>query len=177
MASFFQPGSNDPAIADCEPSRFQTYCNSILPSDPSTQPWHRLLNLAVGATALLVSVAFLLLSLAKRRRRSKLLKTKPQVRSEIILVDRVLTDALVERENAKDVYRLRGQMRLPHWQVSSLPDHSESMMNLKGFLEPMFSRAMGSLGQMSSIMEIVLHAPPNLHHRTPRVESTLLVST
>lgn len=113
MASFFQPGSNDPAIVDCEPGRFQTYCNSILPSDPSTQPWHRLLNLAVGATALLVSISLLLLSFAKRCWRPRLSRTKSHVWSRIP-TRKGSANTNSERETAQERWHPRVRRRRTH---------------------------------------------------------------
>lgn len=66
MASFFQPGSNDPAIEACEPSRFQIYCNSIIPTERLFGPWYQLLNLALGGAALIIPLVFALLGLCTR---------------------------------------------------------------------------------------------------------------
>ena len=70
MASFFQPGSNDPAIADCEPSRFQIYCNSILPTDKLLALWYQKANLIVGATALVLPLLYVLWHIATRSNKS-----------------------------------------------------------------------------------------------------------
>jgi hypothetical protein len=64
MASFFQPGSNDPAIEDCETGRFQVYCNSILASESRLQTWYQIFNLALGSAAVFVPLLYMLYHLA-----------------------------------------------------------------------------------------------------------------
>lgn len=64
MASFFQPGSNDPAIEDCETGRFEVYCNSIIPSEQRFETWYQIFNLAVGSAAVLLPLAYMLCCLA-----------------------------------------------------------------------------------------------------------------
>jgi hypothetical protein len=60
MASFFQPGSNDPAIEDCEIGRFEVYCNSILSSDQRLASWYQIFNLAVGGAAVVLPLVYML---------------------------------------------------------------------------------------------------------------------
>jgi hypothetical protein len=64
MASFFQPGSNDPAIEDCEIGRFQVYCNSIVSSDRRMQTWYQIFNLALGSAAVFLPLTYLLFRFA-----------------------------------------------------------------------------------------------------------------
>ncbi|ODA83515.1 hypothetical protein RJ55_02029 [Drechmeria coniospora] len=56
MTSFFQPGSNDPTIIECGHSRFQVYCNSVLPVEKLLQTWYQEANLAVGVAAVGVPI-------------------------------------------------------------------------------------------------------------------------
>ncbi|KAF3345634.1 hypothetical protein VdG2_06477 [Verticillium dahliae VDG2] len=62
MASFFQPGFNDPAIEGCErSSRFEVLCNSILPADRRFAQWHQVLDVTVGVTAIVIPILLFLL--------------------------------------------------------------------------------------------------------------------
>lgn len=64
MASFFQPGVNDPAIAACSPQRFEIYCNSILSSSERLKSWHQLVTLIVGCVAVAVPLVVILFRMA-----------------------------------------------------------------------------------------------------------------
>ncbi|KAK0386712.1 hypothetical protein NLU13_6547 [Sarocladium strictum] len=67
MASFFQPGSNDPAISECPPQRFQVYCNSILPISQRLVSWHQLATLIIGCVAVAVPLTIVIFLWAWRR--------------------------------------------------------------------------------------------------------------
>lgn len=64
MASFFQPGSHDPAIEHCDIGRFAVYCNSIIPSERRLETWYQIFNLALGSTAVVLPLAYMLYCLA-----------------------------------------------------------------------------------------------------------------
>ncbi|POR39127.1 Uncharacterized protein TPAR_00687 [Tolypocladium paradoxum] len=66
MTSFFQPGSNDPTIDECGASRFQVYCNAVLPAERLLQTWHQRVDLALGAAALGTPILIWLLLLLRR---------------------------------------------------------------------------------------------------------------
>lgn len=63
MASFFQPGSNDPAIAECPPQTFEIYCNSLLSTAQRLESWHQLVTLIVGCVAVAVPLTIVIFNL------------------------------------------------------------------------------------------------------------------
>ncbi|KAH7159653.1 hypothetical protein B0J13DRAFT_110305 [Dactylonectria estremocensis] len=56
MASFLQPGADDPAKEDCGVSKFEVYCNSILPPSERFSTLFQFVNFTLGVTALVVPV-------------------------------------------------------------------------------------------------------------------------
>ena len=62
MASFFQPGLQDPVLDECESSSsYQIYCNSILPSALRFRSLYQLVILVLGATCVIVPLVLYLI--------------------------------------------------------------------------------------------------------------------
>lgn len=75
MASFFQPGLQDPVLEDCEGSEgFQVYCNSILPSASRFGNLYQLVILVLGATCIIVPPILYLIYIVFQNRFSYLLR-------------------------------------------------------------------------------------------------------
>ncbi|KHN93822.1 Glycosyl transferase, family 1 [Metarhizium album ARSEF 1941] len=74
MTSFFQPGSNDPAILECAHSKFAVYCNSPIPKDNLLQSWYQQVTLAVGASSLLLPTVLFVALLARQSWFSRIFK-------------------------------------------------------------------------------------------------------
>ena len=69
MASFFQPGLQDPVLDECESSSpYQIYCNSILPSALRFRSLYQLVILVVGATCVIVPLVLYLIHCLYERR-------------------------------------------------------------------------------------------------------------
>ncbi|OAA44132.1 Glycosyl transferase, family 1 [Metarhizium rileyi] len=66
MTSFFQPGSNDPAITECGKSTFAIYCNSALPTERLLREWYQKATLAVSASSLLIPIVLCLILLHRQ---------------------------------------------------------------------------------------------------------------
>jgi hypothetical protein len=79
MASFFQPGTNDPAISACEPGRFKIYCNAIISPEDLLSNWYQVLNLSVGAACIFLPLVLLFIRAAARLRASHLFRFKRYV--------------------------------------------------------------------------------------------------
>ncbi|KPM42671.1 hypothetical protein AK830_g3862 [Neonectria ditissima] len=80
MASFFQPGKNDPATDACGPSRFEVYCNSALPADRRFNQLFQAVNFTFGVTAIVVPVLLFLVYLFIETRKAKKKRRKIQRR-------------------------------------------------------------------------------------------------
>lgn len=69
MASFFQPGLQDPVLDECESSSpYQIYCNSILPSTLRFRSLYQLVILVLGATCVIVPLVLYLIHRLYERR-------------------------------------------------------------------------------------------------------------
>lgn len=68
MASFFQPGLDDPARQDCPDSTFQVYCNSILPSHLLFNNLYQLVGLVLGGVCIVVPITLYLIYQVLQRR-------------------------------------------------------------------------------------------------------------
>jgi len=81
MASFFIPGGGDPA-ANCTVGGFQIYCNTILPAERRFGKTYQVINLALGATALVVPIAmyliYLLMQCRSRPKPERTRSSKPK---------------------------------------------------------------------------------------------------
>ncbi|KAG8411014.1 hypothetical protein J3459_016736 [Metarhizium acridum] len=66
MTSFFQPGSNDPAIEECGNSTFAVYCNSAIPSEQLFREWYQQVTVAVGASSLIVPIVLFIVLLSRQ---------------------------------------------------------------------------------------------------------------
>ncbi|KAK7420518.1 hypothetical protein QQX98_002716 [Neonectria punicea] len=83
MASFFQPGKNDPAADSCGPSRFQVYCNSALPADRRYNQLFQVVNFSFAIAAILVPVLLYIVyvvveSYKARKKRKKAQSNQPK---------------------------------------------------------------------------------------------------
>lgn len=77
MASFFQPGLQDPVRQECEgSSTFQVYCNSVLPSALTFKHTYQLVILVLGATCVVVPIVFYFTHLLFQKRISLSLPTR-----------------------------------------------------------------------------------------------------
>ncbi|KAM0325924.1 hypothetical protein ACHAQA_007229 [Verticillium albo-atrum] len=77
MASFQQPGFNGPVVNDSAVndftecvarSRFEVLCNGILPTERRFAKWYQILDLAIGATAIVIPILLFLLYRVARPR-------------------------------------------------------------------------------------------------------------
>lgn len=66
MTSFFQPGSNDPAIKECGNSTFAVYCNSAIPTHTLLREWYQQATLAVGGVSLIFPILLFIVLLARQ---------------------------------------------------------------------------------------------------------------
>lgn len=70
MASFFQPGQDDPTIEEC--GSLKVYCNSIVPAGQRFVHLYQLVTFSLGATATVVPVVlffiYFLVKLSKSQR-------------------------------------------------------------------------------------------------------------
>ncbi|RSL61030.1 hypothetical protein CEP54_006442 [Fusarium duplospermum] len=68
MASFFQPGLDDPARQACPDSTFQVYCNSVLPSHSLFNNLWQLVGLVLGGVSIVVPLTLYLIYKVLQRR-------------------------------------------------------------------------------------------------------------
>lgn len=61
MASFIQPGGGDPTKDECAGSRFEVYCNSILPAGQRFTTLFQFINFTLGITAIAVPLVLFLI--------------------------------------------------------------------------------------------------------------------
>lgn len=86
MASFFQPGLQDPVLEDCDGSSgFQVYCNSILPSASRFGNLYQLVILVLGATCIVVPSTLYLIHVVFQKRFSYLLRKQSRSTRYVIL--------------------------------------------------------------------------------------------
>ncbi|KAH7134435.1 hypothetical protein EDB81DRAFT_903410 [Dactylonectria macrodidyma] len=72
MASFFQPGKDDPAIAECDTSTYEVYCNAVIPADRRFTEVYQVVNFTFGLTAIFVPIIlFFIYTTIKSRRARK----------------------------------------------------------------------------------------------------------
>ncbi|KAG9251738.1 uncharacterized protein F5Z01DRAFT_627081 [Emericellopsis atlantica] len=127
MASFFQPGPNDPALADCEPGRFQIYCNSINSVQNLFQPWYQVLNLSVGGAAILIPLVLAVITfIAHAWTRYRSHNTKPQRRRK--------SAPAVQRQLTPGTWKSARSFELLHQEHIELPDLTPDVFETKDHL-------------------------------------------
>lgn len=133
MASFFQPGSNDPAIAACPPSTFEVYCNSILPADQRFRKWYQLVTLIVGGVTLAVPLGVYLCQLGVLLCKSAIRSSTRCVRYISTILGRdLVADLQVGEESTGKMRPKMAKTPIDRRRCSNRPSRSESTQNPTG---------------------------------------------
>lgn len=83
MASFFQPGKDDPARDACGEQKYQVYCNSVLPEGHRFIHLFQVVNFTFGLTATLVPLILYLVYSFIQSRKAR----RPKALRQVLIFD------------------------------------------------------------------------------------------